>query len=88
MKCPRCKTVNDKTRTICTKCGYYLYRNDSTPRARMTPEERRRADMLEMWTKTRKVLRVIWRILVFLVMTFWIIAVIVYIASFFGFNLM
>ena len=88
MKCPRCKTVNDSSRTICTKCGFYLYRNDSTPRARMTKEQIRKADTQEMLGKVKKVLLIIWRILVVLVMTFWIVALIVFIASHFGFNAM
>ena len=54
----------------------------------MTKEQIRKADALEMWYKVRKVLTFVWRILVILVMTFWIIAAIVYVGSLFGFNLM
>ena len=88
MKCPRCKTNNDVSRTICTKCGYFLYRNSTNPRRGMTKEQIRAADRREMLGKVKKVLIILWRILVVLVMTFWIIAAIVYFASFFGFNAM
>ena len=54
----------------------------------MTKEQIRKADTLEMWHKVIKVLLIAWRILVILVMTFWIVAAIVYVGSLFGFNLM
>ena len=38
----------------------------------MTKEQIRKADALDMWHKVRKVLVIAWRILVILVMTFWI----------------
>ena len=87
MKCPRCKTVNENTRTICTKCGYYLFRNSTTPRSFMSKEEIAKADRELMWKKVKTVLKWFWRILVVIAVTYWIIAVIVFIAGNLGISL-
>ncbi|MCQ2467464.1 MAG: TFIIB-type zinc ribbon-containing protein [Clostridia bacterium] len=87
MKCPRCKTVNDNKRTICTKCGYYLYRNSTTPRSMMTKAEIAALDRKLMWNKVKKVLTWVWRILVILAVTYWIIALIVFATSGLGVKL-
>lgn len=87
MKCPRCKEVNENTRTICSKCGFYMYRNSTTPRSRMTPEEIAKLDREIMLGKVKKVLKWIWRGIVILVITYWIIALIVILASGLGVSL-
>lgn len=81
MKCPRCRTENDNQRTICTKCGFYLYRNSSTPRSRMTKAQVAELDRKLMWARIRKILKWAWRILVIIVITYWIVALFVILAS-------
>ena len=43
MKCPRCKTENG-TRTICSKCGYFMYHPDIANRQKMTKGQQAVAD--------------------------------------------
>lgn len=73
MRCPKCGTENDK-RTICLKCGHYMYRADLSNRARMTKKQRQREDIKEASKNIGKIAKVIWMILVMVVMSFWIIA--------------
>ena len=80
MKCPRCKTVNENKRTICTKCGFYLYRNDM-PKAHMTKAQLQAAERQEAWSKIKFVLSWAWKILVVVVMTFWTIVLVLWLAS-------
>ena len=87
MKCPRCKTVNDNTRTICTKCGFYLYKNDSDPRARMTKEQIAAMDRRVMWSKIKTVLKWTWRVIVFIVMIYWIIVIFMWASEYLGVSL-
>lgn len=87
MRCPRCKTENENTRTICTKCGYYLYRNSNTPRSYMTKEQIAKMDRALIWKRVKTVLKWIWRALVIICVTFWVVAIIVFLASGVGVNL-
>lgn len=87
MKCPRCKTVNDNTRTICTKCGFYLYRNDSDPRTRMSKEQIAAMDRRIVWNKTKTVLKWAWRVIVFIVMIYWIIVLFMWASDYLGVSL-
>ena len=87
MKCPRCKTVNYKTMTICTKCGFYLYRNDSDPRTRMSKEQIAAMDRRIVWNKTKTVLKWAWRVIVFIVMIYWIIVLFMWASDYLGVSL-
>ncbi|MBO7426319.1 MAG: hypothetical protein J6U23_11655 [Clostridiales bacterium] len=87
MKCPRCKTVNDNTRTICTKCGFYLYRNDSDPRTRMSKEQIAAMDRRVIKNKIKTVLKWTWRVIVFIVMIYWIIVIFLWASDYLGVSL-
>ena len=81
MRCPRCNAENDRSRTICSSCGYYMYKAVTSSKQMMSPEERAKEDRRLMWSKIKKVLTILWRGLVIVVMTFWIIALILWLAS-------
>ena len=87
MKCPRCKTVNDNTRTICTKCGFYLYRNDSDPRTRLSKEQIAEMDRRVRWNRIKTVLKWTWRVIVFIVMIYWIIVIFMWASDYLGVSL-
>lgn len=72
MICPRCKAENG-TRTICAKCGYYMYHPDIMNRAKMTKSERRKEDAKIMGKKIFSILRIVWMALVIVVMSFFIL---------------
>ncbi len=77
MICPRCKTENGN-RTICSKCGYFMYRVANQNVAPRTSFERAVDDSKIIGKNVWKVLRIIWIIIVMIVLSFWIIAALVY----------
>lgn len=80
MICPRCKTENG-TRTICSKCGYYMYRADTMNRAKMTKGQQTLEDTKIVGKKVGKVLKYVWMIIVMIVMSFWLVAGMVWLMS-------
>lgn len=80
MKCPRCKEENG-TRTICSKCGYYMYHPDVQNRVKMTKSERSKEDAKILGKKVWKVLRVVWMVIVMIVMSFLILAALMYLTG-------
>lgn len=80
MKCPRCKTENG-TRTICSKCGYFMYHPDSYNRAKMTKGQQAFEDTKIIGKRVGKVLKYVWMIIVMIAMSFWLIAGMVWLAT-------
>ena len=74
-------------RTICTKCGYYLYKNDSDPRTRMTKEQIAQMDRRVIWGKTKTVLKWLWRVIVIIVMVYRIVMIFLWASSYLGVDL-
>ena len=58
-----------------------MYRADINNRARMTKAQRRKEDMREAKKNISKVTRVVWIVLVMIVMSFWIIALMVWLTG-------
>ena len=83
MKCPRCKTENGN-RTICSKCGYYMYRADVMNRKQMTKGQQAVEDTKIVGKKVGKVLKVVWMIVVLIVTSFWLVAGMVWLVSMLG----
>lgn len=79
--------MNDNTRTICTKCGFYLYRNDSDPRTRMSKEQIAAMDRRVIKNKIKTVLKWTWRVIVFIVMIYWIIVIFLWASDYLGVSL-
>ena len=69
MKCPRCESENGQ-RNVCKNCGKFLYDGKTKNRIRMTPTERRAEDARKGLRITKKILSVIWLIIVVLVMSY------------------
>jgi len=80
MICPRCKTENGN-RTVCSKCGYYLYRPANQNIAKRTAGERAIDDAKIMGKGIWKILRIVWIIIVMIVMSFLLIAFLMYITG-------
>lgn len=80
MICPRCKTENGN-RTICSKCGYYMYRVANQNIEKRTAAQRALDDSKIVGKGVWKVMRVVWIGIVMLVLSFWIIALIVYLTG-------
>lgn len=72
MKCPRCMTEND-ARTICKKCGKFLYNTDVNNKAKMTRGQRAREDAKIVGKKFKKIFSYIWIVLVIIAMSGWLI---------------
>lgn len=77
MKCPRCFTENDN-RTICKKCGLFLYRATSNNRVKMTRAQRAREDTKIVGKKFKKIFSYIWIILTIIIMSGWFIYMMLY----------
>lgn len=75
MKCPRCDTQNEN-RTICIKCGMFLYDGRTHNRVKMTPEEIKRQDIKKVFRFSAKMMRVLWMAIVIIVLSFLMLAVI------------
>ena len=73
MKCPRCKTENG-TRTICSKCGYFMYHPDIANRQKMTKGQQAVSDTKIVGKKIGKVLKYVWMIIVLIATSFWLVA--------------
>lgn len=80
MICPRCKTENGN-RTVCSKCGYYMYRVANQNIASRTNVERAIDDTKIIGKNVWKVVRIIWIIIVMIVLSFWLIAGLVYLTG-------
>ena len=80
MICPRCKTENGN-RTVCSKCGYYMYRVANQNIEKRTSAQRALDDSKIVGKNVWKVLRVVCIGIVMLVLSFWIIALIVYLTG-------
>ena len=80
MICPRCNTENGN-RTICSKCGYYMYRPGTGNRRSMTKSEVAKEDAKIIGKRVFKFSRVVWIILVMVVMSFWILALLMYLSG-------
>ncbi len=80
MICPRCKTENGN-RTICSNCGYFMYRVANQNIAQRTNVERAIDDTKIIGKNIWKVVRIIWIIITLIVMSFWIIAALMYLTG-------
>ena len=80
MICPRCKTENGN-RTVCSKCGYFLYRAANQNIAKRTGVERALDDAKTAGKSVWKIVRIVWIIIVLIVMSFWIIALLMYLTG-------
>lgn len=80
MICPRCMTENGN-RTICSKCGYYMYRVANQNIEKRTAAQRALDDSKIVGKSVWKVVRVVWIGIVMLVLSFWLIALIVYLTG-------
>ena len=79
MKCPRCETENG-ARSVCMKCGMFLYDGRSRNRKRMTQREIGKQDARRAWKFSKQILKFAWMIVVMLVMSFLMILAIQYFA--------
>ena len=68
MKCPRCKTENDM-RTICKKCGLFLYHSESNNKIKMTRSQRAKEDAKIVGKKLRKILSYVWLVIMMVVLS-------------------
>ena len=80
MICPRCKTENGN-RTICSNCGYFMYRVANQNVASRTAAERAVDDAKIVGKNVWKIVRIIWIVLVMIVLSFWIIAALMWLTG-------
>lgn len=80
MICPRCKTENGD-RTICSKCGYFMYRVANQNVEKRTAVQRAIDDTKIVGNRVWKVLRIVWIGIVMIVLSFWIIALLVFLTG-------
>ena len=58
MRCPRCNTENDN-RTVCSKCGYFLYRANEQNRKKMTKSQRAAEDAKTVGKRAGRIVTII-----------------------------
>jgi len=80
MKCPRCETENG-ARSVCTKCGMFLYDGRSRNRKKMTQREIGKQDAQKIWRYSKKIIKFLWMIIVMIVLSFLLILAIQYFAG-------
>ena len=68
-------------RTVCSKCGYYMYRVANQNIEKRTNVQRAIDDSKIVGKSVWRVLRVVWIGIVMIVLSFWIIALIVYLTG-------
>ena len=80
MICPRCKTENGN-RTICSKCGYFMYRVANQNVEKRTGFQRAVDDTKIVGKKVGKVFNIVWIIITMIVLRFWIIALLMFLTG-------
>lgn len=80
MKCPRCLTENGN-RTICSKCGYFMYRVANQNVENRTRTERALDDAKIAGKSFWKIFRIIWIGIVMVVLSFWLIFLLVWLTD-------
>ena len=72
MKCPRCNTENGD-RTVCSKCGFFLYRPDVNNRKKMTKAQRAAEDANTVGKRAGKIFKIVWIIITIIVLSAWLV---------------
>lgn len=80
MICPRCKTENGN-RTVCSNCGYFLYRVANQNIQKRSNLQRAVDDSKIVGKNVWKIVRVVWLVIVMIVISFWIIALLMYLTG-------
>jgi len=80
MICPRCKTENGN-RTVCSNCGYFLYRVANQNIQKRSNLQRAVDDSKIVGKNVWKIVRVVWLVIVMIVISFWIIALLMFLTG-------
>lgn len=80
MKCPRCMTENGN-RTICSNCGYFMYRVANQNIEKRSNARRALDDAKIAGKGFWKIFRIVWIGLVIIVMSFWILALLIWLTG-------
>ena len=80
MKCPRCAEENG-ARSVCTKCGMFIYGSQSGNRNRMSKKALGKMNAQMIWQFSKRMLRFTVMLAVLMVLSFFIIMAIVYFAG-------
>ena len=80
MKCPRCETENN-SRSVCSKCGMFLYDGRTRNRVKMNSKEIARMDAKRVGKYMFSGLKIVWYFIVMIVLSLLMIAGIQYFAG-------
>lgn len=80
MKCPRCETENN-SRSVCSKCGMFLYDGRTRNRVKMSAKEIARMDARRVIKYLFSGLKILWYFVVMIVLSILMIAFIQYFAG-------
>ena len=80
MKCPRCETENN-SRSVCSKCGMFLYDGRTRNRVKMSAKEIARMDARRFIKYLFSGLKILWYFVVMIVLSILMIAFIQYFAG-------
>ena len=80
MKCPRCETENN-SRSVCSKCGMFLYDGRTRNRVKMSAKEIARMDAKRVIKYLFSGLKILWYFVVMIVLSILMIAFIQYFAG-------
>ena len=80
MKCPRCETENN-SRSVCSKCGMFLYDGRTRNRVKMSAKEIARMDARRVIKYLFSGLKILWYFVVMIVLSILLIAFIQYFAG-------
>ncbi len=80
MKCPRCETENN-SRSVCSKCGMFLYDGRTRNRVKMSAKEIARLDARRVIKYLFSGLKILWYFVVMIVLSILMIAFIQYFAG-------
>jgi hypothetical protein len=80
MKCPRCETENNG-RSVCSKCGMFLYDGRTRNRVKMSQKEITKSDIRKVMKFLFSGFKIIWYFVVMIVLSILMIACIQYFAG-------
>lgn len=78
MKCPRCGHENDN-RTICSKCGNFLQHGKRLDKKQLTPQERRKYRLRQVWDFIRS----FFTSTIILILAFIVLSVVMFVVFYF-----
>lgn len=83
MKCPKCETENEQ-RSVCTKCGMFLYNTNYRNGPKLTPEQLKQRERAQIFGFLKKIGKFVWIVLGIVLISFWAFVLLYFLFRYLG----